>query len=77
VDHDQLARLREAARAVESAREGGLPVSVAQEEPALPPGEQRLALDPPTVTQMSDEEAPDDSDIVDAELLDQPREELR
>jgi hypothetical protein len=36
-----------------------------------------LALDPPTVTQMSDEEAPDDSDIVDAELLDQPREELR
>jgi hypothetical protein len=36
-----------------------------------------LALDPPTVTQMSDEETPDDSDIVDAELLDQPREELR
>jgi hypothetical protein len=65
---------------VESARAGGLPASADEEEgeeAALPPGERRLAIDPPTVTQIPSGEAPDDSDIVDAELVDQPREELR
>ncbi len=70
VESDQPARLREVARAVESAREGGLPASAAEEEPALLPGERRLAINPPTVTQMPSEEASDNSDIVDAELLD-------
>jgi hypothetical protein len=68
--------LRDAAAAVELARESGLPVSEI-DEAALPPGERRLAIDPPTVTQVSSVEATDDSDIVDAELVDQPREELR
>jgi hypothetical protein len=77
VESDQSARLREAARAVESARKGGLPASAAEEEMALLPGERRLAIDPPTVTQMPAEEAADDSGIVDAELVDQPGEELR
>ena len=40
-------------------------------------GERRLAIDPPTVTQIPSGEASEDSDIVDAELVDQPREELR
>jgi hypothetical protein len=77
VESDQPARLREVARAVESAREGGLPASAAEEEAALLPGERRLAIDPPSVTQMSAVEASDDGDIVDAELVDEPREELR
>jgi Dynamin family len=77
VDLDQPARLREVARAVESAREGGLPASRAQEEAALLPGERRLAIDPPTVRQMPSEVASDDGDIVNAELVDEPREELR
>jgi dynamin family protein len=77
VEPDQPARLREVARAVESAREGGLPASAAEQEAALLPGERRLAIDPPTVTQMPAEEASYDSDVVDAELLDEPREELR
>jgi Dynamin family len=76
VDSDQSARLRRAAAAVESAREGGLPVSET-DEVALPPAERRLAIDSPTVTQIPSAEAADDSDIVDAELVDQPREELR
>jgi Dynamin family len=77
VEPAQPARLREVARAVDSAREGGLPASAAEEEAALLPGERRLAIDPPTVTQMPSEEASDYSDVVDAELLDEPREELR
>ncbi|HZL75004.1 MAG TPA: dynamin family protein [Propionibacteriaceae bacterium] len=77
VDADRPARLRAVARAVETARERGLPVSAAEEEAALPPGERRLAIDPPTVTQMPSEDASADSDIIDAELLDEPREELR
>ena len=48
-----------------------------EEEAALPPAERRLAIDPPTVSQIPSGEASDDSDIVDAELVDQPREELR
>jgi hypothetical protein len=68
--------LRDAAAAVELAREGGLPVSET-EQAGLPAGEQRLAIDAPTVTQIPSVEAADDSDIVDAELIEQPREELR
>jgi hypothetical protein len=75
VNSHQATRLRDAATAVELAREGGLPVSEA--EAALPPGERRLAIDAPTVTQIPAADAPGDSDIVDAELVDQPREELR
>jgi hypothetical protein len=77
VESAQSARLREASRTVESARASGLPASAVEEEAALPPGERRLAIDPPTVTQIPSVEASDDSDIVDAELVDQPREELR
>jgi hypothetical protein len=76
VDSEHSERLRAAAAAVESAREGGLPVSVAA-EPALPPGERRLAIDAPRVSQIPSGEAAEDSEIVDGELVDQPREELR
>jgi hypothetical protein len=44
---------------------------------ALPPAEERLAINPPTVSQIPSAEASENSDIVDAELVDQPREELR
>ena len=77
VEPDQSARLRQAARAVEEARAGGLPAASVEEEVALPPAEQRLAIDPPTVSQIPSGAASEDSDIVDAELVDQPREELR
>jgi hypothetical protein len=76
VDSDRSARLRRSAAAVESARASGLPEGAA-EETALPPGERRLAIDAPTVTQLPSVEATDESEIVDAELVDQPREELR
>jgi len=78
VDPDQAERLRDSAAAVELTREGGLPISETDEaDAALPPGERRLAIDPPTVTQIPSHEGADESDIVDAELIDQPREELR
>ena len=76
VDSEDSTRLRTAAGAVEVAREGGLPVSEV-EEAALPPGERRLAIDAPTVTQIPSGEVAEDSEIVDGELLEQPREELR
>jgi Dynamin family len=76
VDSDHSERLRAAAAAVESAREGGLPVGEA-DEAALPPGERRLAIDAPTVSQIPTAEVTEDSEIVDGELVDQPREELR
>jgi hypothetical protein len=76
IDPDQAEALRDAAAAVELACEGGLPVSET-EQAGLPAGEQRLAIDAPTVTQIPSLEAADDSDIVDAELIEQPREELR
>jgi hypothetical protein len=79
VDSDQSTQLRRSAGAVEEARAGGLPSSEAEEaeEAALPSAGRRLAIDAPTVTQIPSAEATDDSDIVDAELVDQPREELR
>jgi hypothetical protein len=76
VEPDQSTRVRQAAQAVESARADGLPASV-EEEAALPPGQRRLAIDAPTVSQIPSREATDDSEIVDAELLDQPGEEIR
>jgi Dynamin family len=76
VESEDSTRLRTAAAAVEVAREGGLPVSEV-EETALPPGERRLAIDAPTVTQIPSAEAAEDSEIVDGELVEQPREELR
>jgi hypothetical protein len=77
VHSEQAARLRNAAAAVELAcEEGGLPVAEA-EEPALPPGERRLAIDAPTAAQIPATEASGDGDIIDVELVDQPREELR
>ena len=78
VDPDQAERLRDAAAAVELTREGGLPISGADEPDArYRRGERRLAIDPPTVTQLASLEGAEESDIVDAELMDQPREELR
>ncbi|HEY6688091.1 MAG TPA: dynamin family protein [Propionibacteriaceae bacterium] len=76
VDSELSERLRAAAAAVEAAREGGLPDTEA-DEAALPPGERRLAIDAPTVSQIPTGEATEDSEIVDGELVDQPREELR
>jgi hypothetical protein len=76
VDSDDSERLRAAAAAVGSAREGGMPVSEPAEA-ALPPGERRLAIDAPTVSQIPTGEAAEDSEIVDGELVEQPREELR
>ncbi len=76
VDSELSERLRAAAAAVEAAREGGLPATEA-DEAALPPGERRLAIDAPTVSQIPTREATEDSEIVDGELVDQPREELR
>jgi Dynamin family len=76
VDSEHSERLRAAASAVESARVGGLPATEATEA-ALPPGERRLAIDAPTVSQIPAGEATEDSEIVDGELVDQPREELR
>jgi hypothetical protein len=48
-----------------------------EDEAALPPGERRLAIDAPSVSQIPSREASDDSEIVDAELVDQPGEEIR
>jgi hypothetical protein len=76
VDSEHSERLRAAASAVESARVGGLPATEAAEA-ALPPGERRLAIDAPTVSQIPTGEATEDSEIVDGELVDQPREEFR
>jgi hypothetical protein len=76
VDSELSARLRAAAAAVEAARERGLFATDA-DEAALPPGERRLAIDAPTVSQIPTGEATEDSEIVDGELVDQPREELR
>jgi hypothetical protein len=76
VESDQSTRLRRSAAAVEEARAGRLPESEA-EGAVLPSAGRRLAIDAPTVTQIPSGEATDDSDIVDAELVDQPREELR
>jgi Dynamin family len=76
VESEDSTQLRTAAAAVEVARKGGLPVSEV-EETALPPGERRLAIDAPTVTQIPSAEAAEDSEIVDGELVEQPREELR
>ena len=76
VDSEHAERLRAAASAVESARVGGLPATEAAAA-ALPPGERRLAIDAPTVSQIPTGEATEDSEIVDGELVDQPREEFR
>ena len=76
VDSEHSERLRAAASAVESARVGGMPATEAAEA-ALPPGERRLAIDAPTVSQIPTGEATEDSEIVDGELVDQPREEFR
>jgi hypothetical protein len=76
VDPDHAELLQDAATAVELARADGLPASEV-DEVALPAGERRLAIDAPTVTQIPSAEAPEGSDIVEAELLEQPREELR
>ena len=76
VDSEHSEQLRAAASAVESARVGGLPATEAAEA-ALPPGERRLAIDAPTVSQIPTGEATEDSEIVDGELVDQPREEFR
>jgi hypothetical protein len=83
VESEQADRLRRAAAAVQTARAEGLPAgSVAElgpglDEAALPPAEDRRSIEPATVTQVPALEAGDAEDIVEAELVDSPREERR
>jgi hypothetical protein len=83
VQPEQAVRLRRAAAAVQAARADGLPPgSVAElgpghDEAALPPAEDRRAIEPATINQVPALEAGEAGDIVDAELVDSPREERR
>jgi hypothetical protein len=80
---EQSERLRRAAAAVQAARAEGLPAgSVAesvpgQDEAALPAAEERRSIEAATLTQIPALEAGSADDIVDAELVDYPREERR
>jgi hypothetical protein len=61
---------------VQQARAGGLPSSET-ESPALSAVEERRAIEAPTVTQIPAYPARPLDDIVDAELVEMPREEYR
>jgi plasmid stabilization system protein ParE len=78
VDQEQADRLRSAARAVETARTGGLPTSEPPSAPALT-GAERLELEAPAVRQVDIDQALEDgvgAEIVDAEFIEvQPSEE--
>jgi hypothetical protein len=76
VDAEQAERLRAAATAVQQARAGGLPSSEI-ESAALSAVEERRAIEAPTVTQIPVFPAKPLDDIVDAELVEMPREEYR
>ena len=76
VDAEQADRLRQAAIAVQRARADGLPSSEV-ESPALSAVEERRAIEAPTVTQIPVFPARPQDEIVDAELVDAPREEFR
>jgi hypothetical protein len=83
VQPDQAERLRQAAVAVDRARADGLPEASAGElepgrqESALPAADERRSLEPPRVTQVPALGTGDVRDIVDAELVESPREEYR
>jgi hypothetical protein len=83
VQPGQAERLRQAAAAVQAARAEGLPEASAaalergREEAALPPAEERRSLEPPRVTQVPALGTGQADDIVDAELVESPREEYR
>ena len=63
---------------MQRARAGGLPSSeFDQEAPALSAVEERRAIEAPTVTQIPVFPARPTDDIVDAELVETPREEYR
>jgi hypothetical protein len=80
---DQSERLRRAAAAVQAARAEGLPAgSVAEalpspDEAALPGAEERRSIEAASLTQIPALEAGSADDIVDAELVESPREERR
>ncbi len=83
VQPDQAERLRRAAAAVQAARAAGLPAGSAAElapgpkEAALPAAEEQRSIEAARLTQIPALEAGSADDIVDAELVDSPREELR
>ena len=83
VEPGQAERLRQAAAAVQQARLAGLPESSADElgrgrdENALPAADERRSLEPPRMTQMPALGTGEVDDIVDAELVESPREEYR
>jgi hypothetical protein len=80
LDPDAARRLREVAERVEDARADGLPAAgkQVQREPALPPADDRPAIEAPTVRQVPYSLDPD-GDVLEAELVEPParREELR
>ena len=77
VDAAQADRIRRAAAAVEEARSGGVPAGsgVTPSEPALNGAEDRLAIEPPEVSQVPALQSVE-GEIVEAELV-EPRENLR
>lgn len=77
VDADRAQRLRTAAVAVQTARADGLPEEDPTGPTALEASAERAALDPPTVSQIPMLEAGLGEEIVDAELVESPREERR
>jgi hypothetical protein len=83
VQADQAERLRQAAVAVDRARADGLPEATAGElepgrpESALPAADERRSLEAPRVTQVPALGTGEVDDIVDAELVEAPREEYR
>jgi hypothetical protein len=80
---EQADRLRRAAAGVQAARAAGLPAgSVAElppghDEAALPAGQEQRSIEAATLTQIPALEAGSADDIVDAELVESPREERR
>lgn len=77
VDALQADRIRRAAAAVESARHGGVPSGsgVTPSESALVGGDDRLAIEPPAMSQVP-ALASAEAEIIEAELV-EPRETLR
>jgi hypothetical protein len=80
VDPEQATRLRSTAQAVEAARAEGLPQSV-QARPVhdqvLAAADERLAIEATRVRELPDLYSVDTDDIVDAEIVETGREELR
>ncbi len=74
VKPDQAALVRQAAAAVGAARADGLP-AIMVDEPALPAADERQAIEAPTVTQIPAQEAISADEVLEAELVEQPRTE--